>query len=270
MVWPFSSSSSSSSSSASSSSASTSQVDLSTPPPPSASAAPSPTSNSADSDPTAYLRSHSFVTPSAPSSSSSSAAPGTAAAAAASEPYVPSATSLLYDSALDVSALHPMAGLQKEDLEYLEIADNAPSSLEGGRTAVPSRGWSDDLCYGTGTTYLSGLAIGGLLGAREGFSRPLGVDNPTFRLRLNAILNQVTRRGSFFGNSAGVVALIYNLVDAAIDATRGKHDIYGAVAAGGLSGALFKCTAGTRPMMTASAIMMAAAATWTKAKEALI
>lgn len=184
--------------------------------------------------------------------------------------YTPTATSLLSDRSFDVGALHPLAGLGKDELEYLDLTDGAPSSMEGARTAVPSRGWSDDLCYGTGTTYLSGLALGGLLGAREGFFRPLGVDNTTFRLRLNAVLNQVTRRGSFFGNSAGVVALIYNLVDASIDAARGKHDIYGAVGAGALSGALFKCTAGTRPMLIASSIMMAAAATWTTAKQALL
>ncbi|CDR88745.1 probable MAS6-mitochondrial inner membrane import translocase subunit [Sporisorium scitamineum] len=218
---------------------------------------PSPTSDS----PTDYLRSHSFQQPSPPSPSTSSSS--------AAE-YIPNAASLLGDSSLDLGALGPLAGLGKEDLEYLDLTDGAPSSMEGARTAVPSRGWSDDLCYGTGTTYLSGLAIGGLLGAREGFFRPLGVDNPTFRLRLNAVLNQVTRRGSFFGNSAGVVALIYNLVDASIDGVRGKHDIYGAVAAGGISGALFKCTAGVRPMAVASAIMMGAAATWTTAKQSLL
>ena len=34
-------------------------------------------------------------------------------------------------------------------------------------------GWSDELCYGTGATYLSGLAFGGLWGLREGYARPL-------------------------------------------------------------------------------------------------
>lgn len=117
---------------------------------------------------------------------------------------------------------------------------------------------------------LIGLAVGGFVGATEGLRRPLGIESPTTRLRLNAILNQVTRRGSFFGNSAGVIALIYNSVDAIIDNARGKHDMAGAVAAGGLSGALFKCTAGVRPMAISSGIMMAAAASWTAAKQALL
>lgn len=254
MVWPF--SSNKPADAAASSSTAQSSFEAVAPAPADATVAQNPTSDS----PTDYLRSHTFVQPSSPSPSASGSSPE----------YVPNAASLLGDSSLNLGALSPLAGLGKDELEYLDLTDGAPSSMEGARTAVPSRGWSDDLCYGTGTTYLSGLAIGGLLGAREGFFRPLGVDNPTFRLRLNAVLNQVTRRGSFFGNSAGVVALIYNLVDASIDGVRGKHDIAGAVTAGAISGALFKCTAGVRPMAVASGIMMAAAATWTTAKQALL
>ncbi len=177
--WPFSSSKSADASSSSSSTQPAFEA-----------VAPAPvdttvnTTPSSD-NPTDYLRSHTFQQPSSPSSSTSGAG----------AEYVPNAASLLGDSSLDLGSLSPLAGLGKDDLEYLDLTDGAPSSMEGARTAVPSRGWSDDLCYGTGTTYLSGLALGGLLGAREGFFRPLGVDNPTFRLRLNAVLNQVTRRG---------------------------------------------------------------------------
>lgn len=39
---------------------------------------------------------------------------------------------------------------------------------------------------------------------KEGLSRPLG-PNPSFRLRLNSVLNSCTRRGSFTGNSLGVL-----------------------------------------------------------------
>jgi hypothetical protein len=50
-----------------------------------------------------------------------------------------------------------------------------------------------------------GLALGGAWGVREGAGRPLAVSNS--RLRLNSILNSVTRRGTFIGNSAGVLGL---------------------------------------------------------------
>ena len=51
-----------------------------------------------------------------------------------------------------------MAGL-KDQLEYLQLEDDKVSDLPGGTHALPSRGWSDDLCYGTGTTYLSGAYL---------------------------------------------------------------------------------------------------------------
>ena len=55
----------------------------------------------------------------------------------------------------DPSKLHPMAGIE-DKLDYLLLDDEKTSDLPGAGTAIPSRGWSDDLCYGTGTMYLSG------------------------------------------------------------------------------------------------------------------
>lgn len=55
----------------------------------------------------------------------------------------------------DPTLLHPLASIQ-DQLEYLQLEDDKVSDLPGAATALPSRGWSDDLCYGTGTTYLSG------------------------------------------------------------------------------------------------------------------
>lgn len=107
--------------------------------------------------------------------------------------------------ALDLTKMYPMAGLGKDDLEFLDIVDDAPSTLDP--TALPSRGWSDNLSYGTGTAFLGGQLLGAVLGIREGLTRPLGVEHPTARLRLNAVLNAVSRRGSFLGNSGGVLGM---------------------------------------------------------------
>ncbi len=107
------------------------------------------------------------------------------------------------------------------------------------------------------TLVYQGLALGGFWGLREGAARPLAVSNS--RLRINSILNSVTRRGTFIGNSAGVlgpsisladapsqlivsIALVYNGVNSSIDSARGKHDILGSMGAGGLTGALYKST----------------------------
>lgn len=168
-------------------------------------------------DATAFLREASF--------SRGNAAGATAEAVTASD--------LFNASSFDPAKLHPMAQLG-DSLDYLVLEDDKRHQLPGAETALPSRGWSDDLCYGTGTTYLSGrlsiylninvvstiygsdvldplgLALGGVWGLREGGTRPLAVSNA--RLRINSILNSVTRRGSFMGNSAGVLGVHHPFV----------------------------------------------------------
>lgn len=74
-----------------------------------------------------------------------------------SVPDVVTATDVLA-GAYDPSKLHPLAGIG-DSLDYLLLDDDKLSSLPGGTTALPSRGWSDDLCYGTGTTYLAGMHL---------------------------------------------------------------------------------------------------------------
>ncbi|KAI0825898.1 Tim17/Tim22/Tim23/Pmp24 family-domain-containing protein [Irpex lacteus] len=168
--------------------------------------------------------------------------------------------------AYDPTKLHPLAGLE-DKLDYLLLEDDKVSDLPGAGTAIPSRGWSDDLSYGTGTMYLSGLALGGLWGLREGSRKQLAVSNS--RLRINAILNSVTRRGTFVGNSAGVLALVYNGINSSIDAMRGRHDTLGSVAAGGLTGLLFKSTAGVRPALVAATLMSGFAGAWSYVKRSV-
>ena len=151
----------------------------------------------------------------------------------------------------DPAALHPLANLDKDTLDYIILEDEQIKSAG----ALPSRGWTDDLCYGTGTTYLAALGLGGIWGVFEALSKQRiasqvhatlnpAVETATLggqlnasaaaaasaassasgahsqaarqsgKLLLNNILNHVTRRGPFLGNSAGVLAMSYNLIDA--------------------------------------------------------
>ena len=172
------------------------------------------------------------------------------------------ASSILNDaSLLDPSQLHPLAGLENSSLDYLTLDESQLSDLPGAQSALPSRGWSDDLCYGTGITYVSALGLGGAWGLAEGVRRTPPSAPP--KLKLNSILNSVTRRGPFLGNSAGVIALVYNLSNSFIGHLRGKHDAGNSVIAGALSGALFKSCRGRRPMMISSGLVAGAASVWT-------
>ena len=170
-------------------------------------------------------------------------------------------SSFLAPSSLpDPSQLHPLAGLNQQTLDYLTLEESALSDLPGSQSALPSRGFSDDLCYGTGVTYLTALGMGGAWGLTEGLSR-LPASAPP-KLRLNSVLNSITRRGPFLGNSAGVIALIYNSINSTIGYYRGKHDATNSVVAGALSGMLFKSTRGLRPMMISGGLVASAAGAW--------
>jgi import inner membrane translocase subunit TIM23 len=68
--------------------------------------------------------------------------------------YTPTASDL-FTSAYDPAKLHPLAGIS-DNLEVLQLDDDKLSDVQGAQGVLPSRGWTDDLCVGTGTTYASG------------------------------------------------------------------------------------------------------------------
>jgi import inner membrane translocase subunit TIM23 len=176
-------------------------------------------------------------------------------------------SSFLTPASHDPSSLHPLAGLGG-DLTYLDLDESALSSLPGAQTGLPSRGWSDDLCYGTGATYLTALSLGGAWGLAEGLKKT-PVDAPP-RIKLNMVLNSVTRRGPFLGNSAGVVALMYCGINAAIGNYRKKYDTANSILSGAVAGALFKSTKGLKPMAVSAALVGATAGAWRIGSKALL
>lgn len=191
--------------------------------------------------------------------------PSSASAAYAPAPFDPTSaqdvSSFLGSASLpDASKLHPLAGLNQQTLDYLSLDESQLSDLPGSRSILPSRGWSDDLCYGTGVTYLSALTIGGAWGLIEGLNRTPASAPP--KLRLNSVLNSVTRRGPFLGNSAGVIAMVYNGINSTIGYYRGKHDTANSIVAGALSGMIFKSTRGLKPMLISGGIVASMAGTW--------
>ncbi|KAG0676838.1 Mitochondrial import inner membrane translocase subunit tim23 [Kluyveromyces marxianus] len=168
---------------------------------------------------------------------------------------------------LSPSQLHPLAGLER-GVEYMDLEEEQLSTLEGSQGLIPSRGWTDDLCYGTGAVYLLGLGLGGYYGFFEGLKNI--PPNSPGKLQLNTVLNHITRRGPFLGNNAGVLALTYNLINSTIDSLRGKHDVTGSVVAGALTGAVFRSSRGLKPMAYSSALMAAAAAGWCGIKSVVL
>lgn len=102
--------------------------------------------------------------------------------------------------------------------------------------------------------------MGGAWGLAEGLQKTSASASP--RLRLNGVLNAVTRRGPFLGNSAGVVAMVYNGVNSTIGHYRGKHDSSNSIVAGAISGMVFKSTRGLKPMVISGGIVASVAGGW--------
>ncbi|CAG8445686.1 1901_t:CDS:2 [Ambispora gerdemannii] len=139
---------------------------------------------------------------------------------------------------LGSARLREMAGLGG-GLEFLPLEEHQVT-----RGAIPS------------------LSFGGTWGLMEGFRG----HSPNFKLRLNTILNSVTRRGPFVGNSCGVLAMGYNTINGIMGNVRGKRDTLNEIGSGALIGAMFKSTAGIRAASAASLICASAAGTWALVK----
>jgi import inner membrane translocase subunit TIM23 len=103
---------------------------------------PSSSSSSSAQDASVLLRDAAFARPDAASAPAGDAV---------------TANDLLLGS-FDATRLHPLAGLT-DTLDYLALDDDKINDLEGAQTALPSRGFGDDLSYGTGTMYISGAYI---------------------------------------------------------------------------------------------------------------
>ena len=56
--------------------------------------------------------------------------------------------------------------------------------------------------------------------------------------------------------------MVYNGINSTIGYARGRHDSANSVAAGALSGMLFKSTRGLRPMMISGGLVAVAAGAW--------
>lgn len=64
------------------------------------------------------------------------------------------------------------------------------------------------------------------------------------------------------GNSAAVIAMVYNGFNSFIGYQRGKHDAANSIVAGALSGMIFKSTRGVRPMMISGGVVASVAGAW--------
>lgn len=109
---------------------------------------------------------------------------------------------------------------------------------------VRKKSSTEQLTYLTGGSYLLGSLAGASMGMAQAIPESAG--KPA-RLRVNAILNAVAKRGTNLGNACGVLALAFSLSESILYNYTQDETIVNYAAAGAISGALFKSTRGIRP-----------------------
>ncbi|XP_043534672.1 mitochondrial import inner membrane translocase subunit Tim23 [Chiloscyllium plagiosum] len=137
--------------------------------------------------------------------------------------------------------MSPLSPYLNLDPRYL-IQDTEEFILPTG--ANKTRGRFELAFFTIGGCCMTGAAIGAVNGLRLGFkeTRDMAWSKP----RNVQILNMVTRQGALWANTLGSLALLYSTFGVVIEKVRGAEDDLNTVAAGSLTGLLYKSTAGLR------------------------
>ncbi|KAK4282877.1 hypothetical protein QN277_014202 [Acacia crassicarpa] len=161
---------------------------------------------------------------------------------------------------------HPYQDLNVP-IQKLYNLPTAPEHLFPEEAARTHRPWGENLQYYTGCGYLSGAMFGAAKGTVQGLKAAEPGDS--LKLRVNRVLNSGGQTGRRFGNSLGVLGLIFAGLDSGVIHLRGKDDLLNSVVAGLGTGALYRAAAGPRSAAIAGAIGAIAAATAVAGKQAL-
>ncbi|KAM8924321.1 mitochondrial import inner membrane translocase subunit Tim23 [Pelodytes ibericus] len=144
-------------------------------------------------------------------------------------------------SGVPLTGMSPLSPYLNVDPRYL-VLDPDEFILPTG--ANKTRGRFELAFFTIGGCCISGAGFGALNGLRLGlqetqsmsWSKPKNVQ----------ILNMVTKQGALWANTLGSMALLYSAFGVIIEKTRGAEDDLNTVAAGTLTGMLYKSTAGLR------------------------
>ncbi|KAJ7973463.1 Mitochondrial import inner membrane translocase subunit TIM23-like protein [Quillaja saponaria] len=161
---------------------------------------------------------------------------------------------------------HPYQDLQVP-IRNLYNLPTSPEHLFPEEAARRHRSWGENLQYYTGCGYLSGAILGAGKGTLEGLKAAEPGD--TLKLRINRVLNSGGQTGRRFGNSLGVLGLIFAGLESGIIHWRGTDDLLNSVVAGLGTGALYRAAAGPRSAAIAGAIGGIAAAAAVAGKQAV-
>ncbi|CAL0300036.1 unnamed protein product [Lupinus luteus] len=160
---------------------------------------------------------------------------------------------------------HPYQDLNVP-IQKLYDLPTSPELLFSEEASKTHRSWGENIQYYAGCGYLSGAVIGGAKGTVEGLSA--AEKGESLKLRLNRVLNSGGQTGRRFGNSVGVLGLIFAGLESGMIHFRGRDDLVNSAIAGLGTGALYRAASGPRSAVIAGAIGGISAAVAVAGKQA--
>jgi mitochondrial import inner membrane translocase subunit TIM23 len=111
---------------------------------------------------------------------------------------------------------------QDLNIPYRTIYDlpTSPEYLFQEEALAQRRSWGENLTYYTGVGYLAGAAGGATVGLRRAVQA--AEPGETMKLRLNRVLNSCGHDGRKFGNTLGVIGLLYAGMESGMVAVRDR------------------------------------------------
>jgi import inner membrane translocase subunit TIM23 len=92
------------------------------------------------------------------------------------------------------------------------------------------------------------MTAGGAVGLAEGLKKSAGERQ---RIRTNAVLNAMGRKGPGWGNGLGCAAMMYSAFESIAHAARETDDFLNPAGAAAVTGCIYKITAGPRVALPA-------------------
>ncbi|UJR26620.1 hypothetical protein I4U23_007939 [Adineta vaga] len=111
------------------------------------------------------------------------------------------------------------------------------------------RGRLELMFFTIGGSVIAGSFIGSLSGLYRGIRETRDL---TGSIRTSTIINYVARQGATTASAMGSIALIYSLTGTGINFIRGVDDELNTVASGGVTGLLYRSTAGLKGALRGS------------------
>lgn len=112
-----------------------------------------------------------------------------------------------------------------------------------------------------GSSVMIGASIGGIAGFYNGI-KATNLANQTGKLRRTQMLNHVMKQGSATASTFGTIAVLYSAFGVLLSWAREQDDEINTMAAGTLTGLMYKSTAGLRKCAVGGGIGLALSSAW--------